>query len=84
MISEQVRAACSAEPFQPFIMHLADGRNIPVLHREFMANSPSGRTAVIYQPDDSFNIVDLLVVTDLEFKAPPSGNGKRGRKPGRG
>ncbi len=28
--------------------------------------SPSGRETIVYQPDDSFNIVDLLLVTDLE------------------
>ena len=31
--------------------------------------SPSGRTMIVYQPDDSFNIVDLLLVTDLEVDA---------------
>lgn len=32
----------------------------------------------IYQPDNTFNVVDLLPVTDLEAK--PSGNGARRRK----
>ena len=31
--------------------------------------SPSGRTIIVYQPDDSSNIIDLLLVTDLEVKA---------------
>ena len=57
-----------AEPFKPFVIHLADGRKVPVLHREFMASAPSGRTVLVYQPDDSFNIIDLLLVTDLEVK----------------
>jgi hypothetical protein len=57
---------------------LADGREIEVEHPEFMARAPSGRTVVIYQPDDSFNIVDLLLVTDLEVKS--STNGRRRRK----
>ena len=76
MTIEQVRILYDAEPFQPFVMHLADGRRIPVAHREFMASAPSGRTVVVYQPDDSFNIVDLLLVTDLEVKT----NGKHSRK----
>jgi hypothetical protein len=84
MMSEQVRSAYSAEPFQSFVMHLADGRSIPVHHREFMASAPNSRTAVVYQPDGSFNIVDLLLVTDLEFKPLPPRNGKRRGKPGRG
>ena len=60
-------------------MHLADGRHIPVLHREFLMPSPSGRTVVVYQPDDSLNIIDLLLVTDLEIK-PNGGTSRHPRK----
>ena len=66
MTIEEMRELWKAEPFQRFIIHLADGRQIPVRHREFLAMSPSGRTAIVYQPDDSHNIIDLLLVTDLQ------------------
>ena len=56
-------------------MHLADGRRIPVVHREFFAISPSGRTVTVYQPDDSMNIIDLLLVTDPEVR--PNGKSQR-------
>ena len=49
------------------------------MHREFLAISPSGRTSIVYQPDESFNIVDLLLVTDFEVK-PESGQKPNGRK----
>jgi hypothetical protein len=65
---EQLRAAYNALPFKPFTLHLADGRQIPVSSREFIMTVPSGRTVFICQPDDTTNIVDLLLVTDLEFK----------------
>ena len=68
MTVEQMRAVLNAKPFAPFIIHLADGRQIPVLSREFVASSPSGRTGVVYQPDESMNIIDLLLVTDLEVR----------------
>ena len=67
MTIEQLRNAYSAQPFRPFIIHLADGREIPVRHREFMMAVPSGRTVVVCQPDDTLNIIDLLLVTDLEI-----------------
>ncbi len=70
MTVEQVRQFYKTEPFQPFVMHLADGRAISVISREFMNFSPSGRTTIVYQPDDSFNVIDLLLVTDLEVKPP--------------
>ena len=68
MTIEQVKRLYEATPFKPFMMHLADGREIPVRHREFMAFSPSGRTVVVYQPDDSCDVIDLLLVTSLEIK----------------
>jgi hypothetical protein len=58
-------------------MHLADGRQIPVVHREFLASAPSGRTVIVFQPDDSFNIVDLLLVTDLEVKGKNSSKSRK-------
>ncbi len=79
MTTDRIRDVCQAQPFRPFIMHLADGRQIPVVHREFLMPSPSGRTVVVYQPDDSLNIVDMLLVTDLEIR-PNGGTARRSRK----
>jgi len=69
MTIEQLRNLYTAQPVRPFDMHLAHGRTIPVVHREFIASAPSGRTVVVFQPDDSFKVVGLLLVTDLEVKA---------------
>jgi hypothetical protein len=77
MTIEQLRALHDAQPFRPFVIHLADGREIPVHHREFVMTVPSGRTLVVAQPDDTLNIVDLLLVTDLEIKPVANGAGKR-------
>ncbi len=78
MTIEKLRAAIQARPFKPFIMHFADGGTIPVQHPEFIFSVPSGRTVFVVQPDDTTNIVDLLLVSDLEF--PPSGRAPRGQK----
>jgi hypothetical protein len=78
MTLEQLRAAQQARPFRPFVMQLAGGRELPVQSPEFLWSTPSGRTIVVAQPDETFNIVDLLLVTDLEFK--PGGNGPRKRR----
>lgn len=78
MTVEQLRNAYSAQPFRPFVLHLADGREVPVSSREFIMAVPSGRTVVVCQPDDTLNIIDLLLVTDLELR--PSSNGSRRRR----
>jgi hypothetical protein len=81
---EQIKAASKTEPFRPFVLHLSDGREIPVPHCEFLYLFPSGRTVLVAQADESFNIVDSLSVTDLEFKSASAANGKGRRKSGRG
>jgi hypothetical protein len=75
---EQLRAAIQTRPFQPFVMHLADGGEIPVQHPEFIFSVPSGRTIFVVEPDDTTNIVDLLLVSHLEF--PPAGRAARRHK----
>jgi hypothetical protein len=80
MTLEQVRSFYNAVPFQPFVIHLADGREIPVLSREFIMASPTGRILVVYQPDDTFNWIDLLLVTDLEVRLTTNGAAKRRKR----
>lgn len=75
MTIEQLRAAYDSVPFRPFVMHLADGRDIAVPHRDFMLTVPNGRTVVVVRDEGSVNIIDLLLVTDLEFRTVPM-NGK--------
>jgi hypothetical protein len=76
MTIRQIKELYHAAPFRPFVIHLADGRQIPVRHREFMATAPSGRTIIVYEADDSFNVIDVLMVTSLEVK-----NGKPSNRP---
>ena len=57
-------------PFRPFVMHLADGREIMVKHPQLVVSTSTGRTTVVVQPDDTLNIIDLLLVTDLEYREP--------------
>jgi hypothetical protein len=72
MTIERLRAAYYAKPFQPFVINMADGRQIPVLSPEFMAFSQSGRTVLVEGPNETFHVLDLLLVTGLEFKSDPN------------
>jgi hypothetical protein len=38
---------------------------------------PSGRTILVAQPDDTFNIIDPLLVTDLELERAANGSSRR-------
>jgi hypothetical protein len=80
MTTEQLRAAYQNQPFRPFVIHLADGREVPVLSPEFIMSVPSGRTIVVCQPDDTVNLIDMLLVTDLQFKPPGNGSHHRSKR----
>ena len=80
MIIEPLREMHRARPFQPFDIHLADGRVLPVEHPEFLAQSPSGRTIGVGHDDGTIETVDLLQVVSLEPHPPASG--RRGRQRG--
>ena len=67
------------QPFQPFIIHMADGRGIRVDHPEFMALSPVGRSAVVFDKDGGFEIIDVLLVTGLEVKNGKSPAKRKGK-----
>jgi hypothetical protein len=80
MTIERLKELYNAQPFRPFIIHLADGREVPVHHRDFIMAVPSGRTIFVAQPDDSVNIIDLLLVTDLELNRRKNGIRQRRRR----
>lgn len=77
MTGERFRQVLNNTPFRPFTIFTADGLSIPVVSREFVSLSPSGRTVVVFDPEDRMNILDLLVVTNLQIEP---ANGSRSRK----
>ena len=86
MTIEQLRKRTEAQPFRPFIVHLADGRELQVPHRDSISHSPNGRTFIVWDTeDDACEFVDLLLVTSLELRSGSKKNGngapkKRKRK----
>jgi hypothetical protein len=72
MTTDQLRTLISARPFQPFTIHLADGRQVQVSHPEVIAYA-GGRIAGVARADDAFEIVDLLLVTSLVVQPAAAG-----------
>lgn len=66
MTIDQIRRVHQRKPFQPFDLHLADGRSIPVRHPEFLMLLPGGRTLVVGHDDGTAETVDVLLVTILK------------------
>lgn len=68
MTTDQLRNAIRAQPFDPFVIHLADQRQFEVTHPE-MIGDDGGRIAVVFEGGgDAVQLIDLLLVTGLEIK----------------
>jgi hypothetical protein len=63
-----IRAALHRRPFEPYTLRLADGRALPVPHPDSVAVG-QGRGVVI-GADDSWSVVEPLMVVSLEFNRP--------------
>ena len=79
MTTQQLRTMHQARPFQPFDIHLADGRSIPVDHPELLAMTPGGRTISVAVHEDAFEVIDLLLVTSLKPRSIGAVRSKRSR-----
>ena len=78
MTGEQIRSLMTATPFQPFRVYMANGKSVDVPHPDFINLSPTGRMLIVYQPDESFEMIDVLLVTSFETFGK---NGARKRRP---
>jgi hypothetical protein len=72
MTVEELRHHIKARPFRPFSLHVADGRTILVSHHDFILVSPSGRIIYVFQPDDSHDILDIMLITGISFGPSPA------------
>ena len=75
MTIQQLQRVHQAAPFRPFVLHMADGREIPVRHHDFLSHSETGRTVIVHHDGDDFSILDVLLITEIEIA-----NGARSRK----
>jgi len=69
MTIEQLREVQRAQPFRPYVLEMADGKELSVPHAELLLINPKNpRTAVVAMPDGGFKIVDLLLVATIHVK----------------
>ena len=71
MKDDEIRNLLRARPFVPFTVHLPEGRSVKVTHPDFALLSPTGRTLLAYDTDESFNMIDVMLIASVEV-GPPS------------
>ena len=83
MTIEQLRLAQQARPFKPFDVCTADGYRISVPHPDFLwMPREASRTFVVYRDPEAYQVIDLLLVTALDFNNGRSGRGNGRRRRG--
>jgi hypothetical protein len=72
-----VRELLHRQPFEPFVIRLADGRTLYVPHRDFVALTP--RRVIVGAEDDSWSIVEPLMIVSLD-SMPTKSKGENGAR----
>ena len=66
----QVRQAMHAQPFRPFALQLANGKNYEVKHPDFLALPPTPRgRELVFWVDDEMHLIDLALVLEVVMSA---------------
>jgi hypothetical protein len=78
-----IREALHKQPFSPFSLRLADGRNLSVGHPDFVALHP--RRIIVVNDDASWSVIEPLLIVSIDFDSPhkkgSNGAGRRKRPP---
>jgi hypothetical protein len=76
MTIQEIQRLRGLQPFEPFRILVADGKQYDVRHPENLAFAGNGRLIAVGMPD-YFVTLDLLLVTGIERPIPRGKNGSR-------
>jgi hypothetical protein len=68
MAPDRIRALLKAIPFKPFHVELPSGKRVLVKHSDYALLSPAGRTLVVHDDDDSMEIIDLFLISNVSME----------------
>ncbi len=77
MTTGQLKGHLEASPFRAFKMITADGHRIRVPHGDYVSVGPKGRTVIVWTNNEGFPVVDVMLVTRLEFAQPKASKARR-------
>ena len=76
MKTETIRDLRDKHPFQPFSLHMADGRVVLVATPDHIFISPSNDEFVVYSPEGHLQILDAALVTGATRKSKTTAKGR--------
>ena len=66
MTRDQIAQAIEAKPFEPFTIHMTNGKVFLIKHRDFISLSPTSPIVVVFGESGSAHILDTLLISELE------------------
>lgn len=70
---EELGSMLQTQPFAPFDIKTTDGDTIHVWNPDYAIRSPAGDSAIIYDKDGHFRIINLKQVVTFEPSRPKKG-----------
>ena len=67
MTMQAIKEAAYADPFRPFNLRLAGGPTVKVSHPDYIAFGPKRRTVVVYGSNESFRVISVMLVTEVDI-----------------
>ncbi len=78
---EELKKAKDQRPFVPFLIRMADGREIEVRHPDAVAwDEGTPRTAVCVPPGGGWEVIEVALITSLGTPIPPRPEPKKGKR----
>jgi hypothetical protein len=68
MTYEEIQRRQTAVPFVRYVLFMADGREIEVLHPEVIAIEPQARTLLLYHASEFGEVIDLQLIVSLKYR----------------
>ncbi len=68
MTRQQVEAAMNSG--HPFGLRMADGKEYPVPHRDYISMHPNASYVIVYDDDGRYTVLPLLTMTGLHSIVP--------------
>ena len=72
MTREQVESVVASG--RPFTLRMADGKEYPVPHRDYISLPPKASYVIVYDDAGHFTVLPLLTMTGLQAKLPEAGD----------
>jgi hypothetical protein len=79
---DELKKVKDRRPFEPYLIHMADGRRLPVTHPDAVSwGGERGRIVSYVSPRDEWEVIDIALVTSLSSMPAPK-PGKKSKAKG--